>query len=74
MNDTPDSRKTIHDLEDALYTFNRAVKEIEKGYRFDDSLGGAKIASLRKALTVIESGVGAYLKVLKDQRTESLDN
>lgn len=63
--DDLNKRKMVHDLEDALYTFTRAVREIEQGYRFDDSMGQAKIKSISKALTVLENGVRNYIKTLQ---------
>ncbi len=58
-----DSRKKRHDILEALRTLEIAAKQISEGYRFEDSLGTAKIQHLTKAVHLISQEMKEYLKM-----------
>lgn len=61
-----DPRKSIHDLESAIFTLKQAVAEVKGGYRFDDHFALAKIDSLSKASVII---IEAAQQVVAQMRT-----
>ena len=54
---SPDEKnyaQQLHDTRSALRTLRLAVEAIRSGYRFDDSTADSKLASMEKAVGVLE--------------------
>ena len=56
--------KRRHDLKAALRTLEHSIGQLETGYHFDDKNAAEKIASMRRALTVINRDAGLLLRLL----------
>ena len=57
--------KRRHDLKAALRTIEHSVLQLEAGYHFDDEIAGQKIASMRRALTVITRDAELLMSLLE---------
>lgn len=56
--------KRRHDLKAAMRTLELSVAQLESGYHFDDGSAADKIASMRRALTVIGRESSLLLNLL----------
>lgn len=57
----------VHDLREALMTMDHAMRDLEKGYRFDDEFAEEKRKAIRKAVTTLNHEGQAWLDVIRGQ-------
>lgn len=56
--------KKVHDVTSSLRALTFAIEAIEEGYRFDDELAEAKIASMRKAIDALQKEYSLVCEIL----------
>jgi hypothetical protein len=56
--------KKVHDITSSLRALTFAVESIEEGYRFDDDLAEAKIASMKKAVSQLQKEFPLICEIL----------